>query len=394
MMTDIIAFNISCLLIFTFVDFQVDLMRVPRMSLLSITNLILFLCGCLSNALNTGYKSYKGYAILTVQPGSQKDMEILRKLDSMFEEPMDYLKEPHGLRDNGQILVSPENLPLVKVFLNDHRIPFTTKPIHIGPARHRRALRPTDPYQLSEIVTSYLSYDDQMQYLDKTAAAFPYTTQIKNIGTSTEGRAIKIIKIGFPSPTNQQKPIIWIDAGIHAREWISYSVALFFIQQLTQNQKYSSVIKLIDFVIAPNVNPDGYEYSRTKDRFWRKTRSKHGDNRCYGSDGNRNYPFHFGEEGVTWNSCSEVYPGPYERSEPEVAALVREIMAYRQDIKAYVSLHSYGQEILYPWGHRTGAYPPDVNDLKAVANKMAEAIQRFDGTVYNVLNSGDGLCGS
>ena len=92
-------------------------------------------------------------------------------------------------------------------------------------------------------------------------------------------------------------------------------------------------------------------------------RSKHGDNRCYGSDGNRNYPFHFGEEGVTWNSCSEVYPGPYERSEPEVAALVREIMAYRQDIKAYVSLHSYGQEILYPWGHRTGVYPPDVNDL-------------------------------
>ena len=60
MMTHIIASNISCLLIFAFVDFQADLMRVPRMSPLFITNLILFLCGCLSNALNTGYKNYKG----------------------------------------------------------------------------------------------------------------------------------------------------------------------------------------------------------------------------------------------------------------------------------------------------------------------------------------------
>ena len=95
-------------------------------------------------------------------------------------------------------------------------------------------------------------------------------------------------------------------------------------------------------------------------------RSKHGDNRCYGSDGNRNYPWHFHGEGTISNPCSEVYPGPYERSEPEVAALVREIMAYRQDIKAYISLHSYGQQILYPWGHRTGAYPPDVADLVGI----------------------------
>ena len=34
----------------------------------------------------------------------------------------------------------------------------------------------------------------------------------------------------------------------------------------------AALLRVVDFIIVPNVNPDGYEYSRSTDRLWRKTR--------------------------------------------------------------------------------------------------------------------------
>ena len=50
-------------------------------------------------------------------------------------------------------------------------------------------------------------------------------------------------------------------------------------------------------------------------------------------------------------------------SEPEVRALVEKISELKDQIKGYVALHSYGQDILYPWGHAVNQYPKDVEDL-------------------------------
>lgn len=42
--------------------------------------------------------------------------------------------------------------------------------------------------------------------------------------------------------------------------------------------------------ILPVMNPDGYEYSHTKDRMWRKNRAWHGG-QCVGVDLNRNFRY-------------------------------------------------------------------------------------------------------
>lgn len=55
---------------------------------------------------------------------------------------------------------------------------------------------------------------------------------METIGKSGEGRAIKIIKIGYPPATGQNKSIIWIDAGIHAREWIAPATATYIISRV------------------------------------------------------------------------------------------------------------------------------------------------------------------
>lgn len=39
------------------------------------------------------------------------------------------------------------------------------------------------------------------------------------------------------------------------------------------------IVRSVDWYILPVSNPDGYDYSLNYDRMWRKTRSKHPDNK-------------------------------------------------------------------------------------------------------------------
>lgn len=81
--------------------------------------------------------------------------------------------------------------------------------------------------------------------------------------------------------------------GIHAREWISPAVSLYIIDQLVSNA--DGLAERYNFYILPSVNPDGYEYSHSSDRMWRKSRSETGSSvGCKGVDLNRNFDFHYG----------------------------------------------------------------------------------------------------
>ncbi|GIY00751.1 carboxypeptidase O [Caerostris extrusa] len=96
------------------------------------------------------------------------------------------------------------------------------------------------------------------------------------------------------------KPIIMIECGIHAREWASVEACIYFIsvllKQKTENIK--RIMNSYDFVILPLLNPDGYVYSMSKSRFWRKNRhcdKSHEmcDLDCIGVDLNRNFDINF-----------------------------------------------------------------------------------------------------
>lgn len=50
------------------------------------------------------------------------------------------------------------------------------------------------------------------------------------------------------------------------------------------------------------------------------------------------------------NNPSETYHGPSPQSEPEVAAVVDFIMSHG-NVKALISIHSYSQMLMYPYGH-------------------------------------------
>lgn len=97
--------------------------------------------------------------------------------------------------------------------------------------------------------------------MNELSSEFSSIVKVWSIGKSSEGREIYVVKIS--SGESNDKPAVFIDAGIHAREWIAPSTALYAINELVTNKNNSYLYKNVDWFIVPSLNPDGYEYTHT-----------------------------------------------------------------------------------------------------------------------------------
>ena len=78
------------------------------------------------------------------------------------------------------------------------------------------------------------------------------------IGRSYEDRPLRVLKIGRPSSTGRRKPSVWMDGGIHAREWISPSTVLFLAHRFVEDyDSHADILDNYDVYIMPVINPDG-----------------------------------------------------------------------------------------------------------------------------------------
>lgn len=55
--------------------------------------------------------------------------------------------------------------------------------------------------------------------------------------------------------------------------------------------------------------------------------------------------------GVSTNCCSEVYCGTGPLSTPEAAAVTRYVEQRKEELLCFLTIHSYGQLILVPYGN-------------------------------------------
>ena len=121
--------------------------------------------------------------------------------------------------------------------------------------------------------TQYHGYNTHVRYMECLASKYPgqvgigqsevsfdhtiNQSQVKlhTIGRSTEGRSLKLVEIGNSYSSSQS---IWIDCGIHAREWISPATCAYIMRELVENSnQYSDILDRFDVYIMPSVNPDG-----------------------------------------------------------------------------------------------------------------------------------------
>ncbi|XP_046452056.1 carboxypeptidase B-like [Daphnia pulex] len=229
--------------------------------------------------------------------------------------------------------------------------------------------------------TSYHRLGDIYGYMSYLNATYPGLVSLINIGSSYEKRPLYVLRISNSS-CNATKPAIWIDGGIHAREWISPAVTSYIIQQLVEVQANAKLLLNVDWYIMPVMNPDGYEFTHVSNRMWRKTRSLSSLSSCRGVDPNRNFGYKWGGLGTSTNPCSDIYKGTKAFSEPETLLTSNFILGKAKQIKLYLTIHSYGQAALVPWGYDV-AYPSDYADMLALAKSAASTFRKYKFSVGN-----------
>ncbi|KAH9873071.1 hypothetical protein J1614_005468 [Plenodomus biglobosus] len=335
--------------------------------------------------------SYDGYHIYSVTPSSSEEARALEKRFANYY--------THTIRDTLSIAIPPQEVEsfnalglkarLVNSDLGRY-IRSTDKPSSYNNALHKRGELP----DLSWYDT-YHPYADHLQYWDDLVHAFPKNSKKFSIGKSYENRTIYAFhlygdkqKEGYGEKETSKPVILW-HATVHAREWISTMVIEYLAYQLIDGYKsgdsnVTAWLDHYDFYLVPFHNPDGFAYSQTNDRLWRKNRQPRPttNSTCIGTDGNRNWKFEWDAEppegGSTPNPCGQTYRGLAPGDTPENQAmdgLSAKLSQTDGGIRSFIDFHSYGQLILTPYGFSCDPLPESLPRMLEAAGGTARAME-------------------
>ncbi|CAH6723286.1 inactive metallocarboxypeptidase Ecm14p [[Candida] jaroonii] len=226
-------------------------------------------------------------------------------------------------------------------------------------------------------------------WLSLIAESFPDLVKIDKIGETYEHRDYNVIHLSDHSTDNHSdKKTIVITGGVHAREWISVSTVCYQLYSILQhyyNNPDEVLLHNLDFLFIPVLNPDGYVYSWETDRLWRKNRQETINPKCFGIDIDHSYDFHW-TKSSDW-PCGEEYSGelPFESIESKIWNEYLTNNNHNHEIFGYIDLHSYSQEILFPFAFSCTENPRDEENLLELAYGISKSMRQKHGKTYNVL---------
>ncbi|XP_073669363.1 carboxypeptidase A1-like isoform X2 [Paramisgurnus dabryanus] len=331
----------------------------------------------------------KGDQVFRIHAETEDHLEVLNKLKGNRE--LDFWTDGISTALPVDIRVPHASLYAVKKFLNGKKIPFTVMINNELLDKEKAEMRKNAAMESSSKIfnfTTYHTLDEIYSWMDTLVAAHSNVVSKVDIGKSYENRPMYVLKF---STGGAGKPAIWIDAGIHAREWISHATAVWIANQIatdfaSKRAPVPKILGVMDIYMLIVANPDGYVFSHTSPnelyRFWRKNRSVTSNPKCRGVDINRNWDAEFGTPGASDDPCAEDYRGPSANSEIEVKNMANFIVN-NANFKSFITLHSFKQLLMYPYGY-TGKDTPDKSELHSVALSAANALKSWHGTVYQV----------
>ncbi|WP_338635542.1 M14 family metallopeptidase [Spirobacillus cienkowskii] len=136
----------------------------------------------------------------------------------------------------------------------------------------------------------YLNYNEMLSEIENLCKKFPKNIFFEKIiiGKTIEQRDILAIRV-YPQGQNCIQPTVWIDANMHATEFIGTNVVLAHIYNLIEklHQKVKKFFT-VNYIFVPRICPDGVEQYFTEGK---RNRSNARDKR------------HSSEIGSHWNRC-------------------------------------------------------------------------------------------
>ncbi|XP_068168590.1 carboxypeptidase A5 [Antennarius striatus] len=337
-----------------------------------------------------GRETFEGHQVLRIVGRDEAQLSVVRALGGAEELQLDFWTDVTQVGSPVDVRVPPRSLQVVKDHLESHGIQFSVmirdlqalveeeqEEMDAAAATRFTEARNTDEFDY----TTYHTLSEIYRFQDQLVAENPKLVSKLTIGQSYERRDLNVLKF---STGGTGRPAIWIDTGIHSREWVTQASGVWFAKKIVtdygRDPALTAILDNMDIYLETVTNPDGYAYTHSANRMWRKTRKPNPGSRCAGVDPNRNWDAGFGGPGASGNPCSETYRGPGAHSESEVRSIV-DFVKRHGNFKAFVSIHSYSQMLLYPYGYtRTPA--KDQAELHSLAKKAVSALSSLYGTSY------------
>ncbi|KAF1360884.1 carboxypeptidase-like protein A4 precursor [Lizonia empirigonia] len=250
----------------------------------------------------------------------------------------------HHFRDTLSVVIPPDEVLSFESLGLNARLVNSNMGAHIRnidskATSYNRALNKRGELPDLSWFDGYHPYADHLDYWDNLMHAFPENSKKIAIGKSYENRTMHAIlwhatvhsrgmSFSHDTPT-PCLPLTW---------WISTMVIEYLAHQLiagykTGNADVIAFLDHFDFYLVPFTNPDGFVYSQTTDRMWRKTR------------------------------------------QPRPSLNTTSMLATQgKGIRSYIDFHSYNEQILTPWGYTCDTRPTTIDRMLEVGNGIARAI--------------------
>ncbi|XP_061745441.1 carboxypeptidase B2 [Nerophis ophidion] len=345
----------------------------------------LFICFVLLFQLIGALSTETRDQILSITPTTPVQVDILKNISTQYETALWQPVHHQYIQEETQVhlFVPANSSAVVKDVLQQYKI---THEVLLDNANELIEMQTrndtTDPRSSTSFYERYHSLEDIYHWINRTTKDNPNTIQTILLGSSYEKRPLYALKLSLNS---ENKKAMWIDCGIHAREWISPAFCLWFIQYALgfykQNQDITEILDNMDVYVLPVMNPDGYHYTWTTNRMWRKNRSTKRGSLCVGVDLNRNFDANWCTEGASDDPCSEIYCGAFPESEPESEAVANFLRGHKDSVQLYLTMHSYSQMLLFPYSC-TLKEAENHNDMMEMVQEASQAIRRYYRNMY------------
>ncbi|XP_041651761.1 carboxypeptidase A4 [Cheilinus undulatus] len=331
---------------------------------------------------------FTGDKVIRVNAESEEQIQLLQALEAQEEFEVDFWLDPVSSDLPVDIRVPLSSLGAVTLFLKSHDIDYSVLIDNLQDLLDEERAEMQKNHMKERITRSfnfgaYHTLETIYSWMDTLVAQYPNLVSKQEIGKSYENRPMYVLKF---STGGNNRPAIWIDTGIHSREWVSQATGVWTANKIASDYgtdaSLTSLLKSMDIYMLLLANPDGYVYSHTNDRMWRKTRSINPGYSCRGVDPNRNWDAGFGGPGASSYPCSDSYRGPSAHSEIEVKNVVNLIRSHG-NFKSFISVHAYSQLLMYPYGYTCGNVPHQA-ELDSVGRAAVQKLTSLYGTRYKV----------